>query len=355
MPLIVCSHRERSTFPDRKVEQRGQSAGTGLIDFGRLARVTGVSRSLWLLHLGAVVLTTCALATACRGSASSRAEPIQTRGNSLLLIDARSAKVVADVPVGRDSTRIAYGGRAFWVVSPDAGTVVRVDVDRKAATRYHIGKAPYDAAIGAGALWIPDHDGRRLFRFDLASHALRATRDLGLPAISVGFGLRSVWLVVADGTLLRINPRTLHEERSIPEATTAIPGSEPKLAFARGSVWILSPAEGSVTQVDPLRGTVKRRLLEARGISAGDGAVWVADNVNAIWRLGDGRSRRIPVGMQPQDLVATSRAVWVVNYGDKTLVRLDPASRRVLSRIKLDHAPAAVAAGGGIVAVATFG
>jgi hypothetical protein len=263
--------------------------------------------------------------------------------------------VVADVPVARDPTRVAYGRRAFWVASPDAETIVRVDLGRKAATRLHIGKAPYDVAIGAGALWVPDHDGRRLFRFDLASHVLRETRDLRLPAISVGFGLRSVWLVVADGSLLRINPRSLHVERSIPDATTAIEGSEPKLAFDRDSVWILSPAEGSVTQVDPVRGTVERRLLEARGISAGDDAVWVADNVNAIWRFADGRSRRIPVGLQPQDVVATSKAVWVVDYGDRTLVRLDPTSRRVLARIKLDHRPAAVAAGGGIVAVAVFG
>jgi hypothetical protein len=314
--------------------------------------VKRVSRSQWLLHLGAVALATCALATACRGSASSRVEPVQTRGNSLLLIDARSAKVVADVPVGRDPARVAYGGRAFWVVSPGAGSVLRVGVDKKAATRVHIGKLPYDVAVGAGALWIPDHDRRRLFRFDLESHALRATRDLGLPAISVGFGFRSVWVVVADGSLLRINPRTLHEESSISDVTRAIEGSEPKLAVGRSSVWILTPAEGSIAQVDPTRGTVERRIpIEARGISAGGGAVWVADKVNAVWRLDEGRPQRIPVGLAPQDVVATSKDLWVAIYGDKTLVRLDPRSRRVRARIKLDRRPAALAAGGGIVAV----
>jgi streptogramin lyase len=136
----------------------------------------------------------------------------------------------------------------------------------------------------------------------------------------------------------------------------AIEGSEPKLAVDRGSVWILTPAEGSVTQVDPLRGTVKRRIsLVARGISAGGGAVWVADKVNAVWRFDGGRSERIPVGAEPQDVVATSKDVWVADYGDRTLVRVAPTSRRVLARIKLDHHPAAVAAGGGIVAVALFG
>jgi streptogramin lyase len=312
-----------------------------------------VIRSPWL-KFGLVVLALGALASGCRGSTWSR--PQEIRGNSLVLIDARSAEVIGDVPVGRDPTRLAYGEGAFWVVSPEAGIVVRVDADTKDATRFHIGQDPYDVAIGGGALWVPDHDGQRLLRFDLESHELRETRDLGLPAISVGFGFRSVWLVLADGRLLRIDPRTLREELSIPDATTAIEGREPKLAFAGGSVWISSPAESNVARIDPTRGTVERQMLiEATGISAGAGAVWVADDANAIWRFDGGRPQRIRVGTQPRDAAATSAAVWVANYGDQTVVRLDPKSRRVLARIKLHHRPIAVAAGAGMVAVAVLG
>ena len=309
-----------------------------------------------ITQLGSVVLATCALATGCRGSASSRAEPVEIRGNSLALIDARSDKAIADVAVGRDPTRVVYGQGAFWVASPEPGVVVRVDADSKAATRFHIGEDPYDVAIGGGALWVPDHDARRLLRFDLDSHAVRATRDLGLPAISVGFGFRSVWLAVADGRLLRIDPRTLREKASIPEATMAIEGSEPKIAFARSSVWISSPAESTVARIEPMRGTVKKRMLfGATGISAGAGAVWVADNASSIWRFDGGRPQRIHVGTQPQDVAATAAGVWVADYGDQAVVRLDPATRRVLAKIKLHHHPVAVAAGGGLVAVATFG
>jgi YVTN family beta-propeller protein len=315
-----------------------------------------VTPSPGLLRFGSVVLAACALATACRGSSSSRAGPVRIRGNSLVLVDASSNKVIADVPVARDPTRVAYAQDAFWVVSPEAGIVVRVDIDTKAAERFHIGEDPYDVAVGGGALWVPDHDGQRLFRFDLESHALRKTRNLGGPAISVGFGFRSVWLVVADGRLLRIDPRTLREEGSIPEATTAIEGTEPKLAFGHGSVWISSPAEGTVAQIDPRRGAMKKRILSgATGISAGAGAVWVADGTSAIWRFGAGRPERIEVGSVPQDTVATSDEVWVADYGDQALVRVDPSSRRVLARIKLHHHPVAVAAGGGVIAVATVG
>src|ERR1043166_1072036 len=229
-------------------------------------------RSPRFLQLGSLILAVGALATGCRGDSSSSTRPPEIRGNSLALIDASSARVIADVPVGRNPTRVVYGRGAFWVVSPDAGTVVRVDGDTKAATRLHIGEDPFDVAIGAGALWIPDHDGQRLLRFDLETHTLRGTRNLGLPAISVGFGFRSVWLVVADGTLLRIDPHTLRETASIPDATVAVEGLEPKLAFDRTSVWLSSPAESVVARIDPRRATVvKQTLIGATGISAGAG------------------------------------------------------------------------------------
>jgi streptogramin lyase len=302
------------------------------------------------MRLGLMVLAIGALATACGGS---EAKPPQIRGNSLALIDADSAKVIADVPVGTDPTRVAYGQGAFWVVSSGAGVVVRVDADTKTATRFHIGKDPFDVAIGGGALWVPGHDGQRLFRFDLENHALRETPRLGLPAISVGFGFGSVWLALADGRLLRIDPRTLREEASIPDATTAIEGTEPKLAFDRRSVWISSPAESTVAQIDPAHGTVERHaLIGATGISAGAGAVWAADDDSSIWRFDGRQPERIRVGTQPQDTAATSDAVWVADYGDETLVHLDPKTRRVVARIKLHHHPVAVAAGGRIVAVA---
>ena len=310
-------------------------------------------RSRRPLHLGLVGLAICALTGGCRGGGSSRAEPVEMRGNSLALIDATSDDVVADVAVGRYPTRVVFGREAFWVVSPDSGVVVQVAVTTNAGRRFHIGKDPYDVAIGAGALWVPDHDGQRLLRFDLESHAVRESRDLGMPAISVGFGFGSVWLVVADGRLLRVDPRTLRVMRSIPDATTAIEGSEPKLAFDRRSVWISSPAESTVARIDPMRGTIrKRQLIGATGISAGADAVWVADNATAIWRFDGGRPQRIQVGMQPSDVAATSDSVWVADYGDRTLVRLDPTSRRVRTRIKLRRQPVAVAAGRGLVAVA---
>jgi streptogramin lyase len=307
-------------------------------------------RSACLLPVCCVALAASALTTAC---GSSRAKPVAIHANSLALVDARSNEVIADVPVGRDPTRVAYGQGAFWVVSPDVGIVVRVDAKTKEAVHFRIGEEPFDAAVGAGALWVPDHDGQRLLRFDLRSHKIRATHGFGLPAISVGVGFGSVWVAVADGSLLRIDPRTLRTNATIRDATTTIEGSEPKLAFDRGSVWISSPAESNVARVDPTRGTVERQALaEATGVSAGAGGVWVADNANAVWWFRGSRPQKVQVGAQPRDVAATPKTVWVADYGDQTLVGVDPKSRRVVATVELHHHPVAVAAGSGVVAVA---
>jgi DNA-binding beta-propeller fold protein YncE len=64
---------------------------------------------------------------------------------------------------------------------------------------------------------------------------------------------------------------------------------------------------------------------------------------------------RIKVGSEPQDVAATSDGVWVAEYGDRSVVRLDSRSRRVVARIKLPFHPVALAAGDGVVAVAIVG
>jgi selenocysteine-specific elongation factor len=93
-------------------------------------------------------------------------------------------------------------------------------------------------------------------------------------------------------------------------------------------------------------------VVVVAAVAAGAGAVWVADDATTIWRFGGGQPQRIQVGTRPQDVAASSEGVWVADFGDQTLVRLDPKSRRVLTRIKLRRQPVAVATGGGVVAVA---
>ena len=305
--------------------------------------------------LALLSLVAVGLLSGCGGGRSHSAPPIH--GNLLFLVDAKHADVADAVAVCDGPSRLAYGDGAFWVVCPESRTVVRVDAKPDAeTTRFHVGKEPYDAAVGGGALWVPDHDGQRLVRMDLDSKEIRGSAGLGQPAISVGFGFDSAWVIVADGSLLRVDPESLRVTTTIHGVATTLEGTEPKLAFDDRALWISSPADSTVARVDPRSRRVdKRTISQAMGISAGAGAIWVADNETAIWRIGRSGTRRSKVGLQPQDVAATDDGIWVTLYAGKRLVRVDPTSGRVDAIFHLPYAPVAVAAGGGLVAVAVLG
>src|SRR5206468_7474973 len=56
-----------------------------------------------------------------------------------------------------------------WTVAPHGRSVVAVDPRTGAVRRWKVGEEPFDVAVGEGAAWIPDHDGARLWRLDLAT------------------------------------------------------------------------------------------------------------------------------------------------------------------------------------------
>ena len=53
----------------------------------------------------------------------------------------------------------------------------------------------------------------------------------------------------------------------------------------------------------------------------------------------------VPVGKHPASIVASGDSVWVASVVDKTITRIDPSTREVLARIRLDATPTALAAG----------
>ena len=132
------------------------------------------------------------------------------------------------------------GEGAFWVAAPEDGVVLRVEEGTRSVRRFPVGEEPYDVAVGGGAVWAPDHDAHRLFRFDPGTGRARAGPDLGQPASSVGYGLGSVWLVVASGDLLRIDPRTLDVTRTVPRVVATAENAEPKLVVRGETLWISS-------------------------------------------------------------------------------------------------------------------
>jgi YVTN family beta-propeller protein len=93
-------------------------------------------------------------------------------------------------------------------------------------------------------------------------------------------------------------------------------------------------------------------VLLTRGGSPSAAPVGV-DSLVAIDPAGDRVLQTVPVGKNPADLAVADGVVWVANYDDQTVSRLDPRVRGGAETVTLTGQPYSVAAGEGTVWVAT--
>jgi streptogramin lyase len=167
-------------------------------------------------------------------------------GESVVLIDVRNRGLASTIPLGRQTTAIAYGYRAAWIgaYDPERSTALLLKVRPGS---HPVESLELETGDGAGPL-----------------------------AVAVGDG--SVWVITSRGSLLRIDP----EE---PQITHRIPMSnkEPTLlAVNAGSVWTANQIGYSVSQIDPHANRIVRTIPLGRydavpcGLKATRDAVFVA-------------------------------------------------------------------------------
>ena len=166
-------------------------------------------------------------------------------GRSVALVDVRRRRLASTIPLGRQTTAIAYGYRSAWI-----GTY-----DPRHSTSWLLKVRP-------GA--------------PIESLELEGGDGAGPLAVAVGAG--SVWALTSRGSLIRIDPREPQIIRTIPMAA-----EQPTLlAVGAGSVWTANHNGYSVSQVDPHRNRVVRTIPLGSyasvpcGIDATHGAVYVA-------------------------------------------------------------------------------
>jgi YVTN family beta-propeller protein len=88
-------------------------------------------------------------------------------------------------------------------------------------------------------------------------------------------------------------------------------------------------------------------------VAAGTGAVWISDVAgDRVLRVEDMHvTKRIAVGTAPTDIAFGAGAVWVTNYLDGTISRIDPKTNAV-DNIDVPAYPKRLAVGAGGVWVA---
>jgi streptogramin lyase len=206
-----------------------------------------------------------------------------------------SPRLVARIPTGAGPGGAVSAFGAVWVTNDRSGTLVRIDPRENTVTRrIRLQPGVFSVAAGFGRLWAINYERGSLQRIDPASGRVRTVRVGAAPDdVLAAFG--RVWVTAWDaGTLVEVEPRSLRVVRRIRV------GRKPSgLRAAAGAVWVgFGGSATAIARVVPRTGVIER----------------------------------VPVGSQtPALFVAGTRDLWI-KAGDHELVRVDPATGRVLAR-----------------------
>ncbi len=325
-----------------------------------VARV-GARRRLPGLAIVAGALMVAAALAAGLVLATRGTEAIAVRANSVAALDAKSGKVVADVPIGGRPVAIALGAGSVWVADADHSTISRIDSETKEALPIGgLGSDVSDVAFGFGSLWVAGGNDGTLTRID-PRHNSPTQVELGQvgdvvpqPVFAVRTGAGAVW-VTRGNELLRVNP---HEERVTARLRVIRPLG---LAVGLGAVWLTTQDE-RVLRVDPgtVRPTFGHDVSRETFFPLVDrDSLWViaapgpADDVPHLWRLDPETldqkasidfAKRFPYG-----LAAGDGALWTVDPFSGVVSRIDPQAKVARRLAKIAHHPVAVAVDDGVV------
>ena len=193
------------------------------------------------------------------------------------------------------------------------GPLAEVDARNGRVVRRLKTRDPVDVlAVGDGGVWTASRFATRITRIPLNGGAQRTFKLPGAPT-AIAIGSSGVWVAY---------------------------GPNPGLAGAAGEP---SNGSGGVVKLDPASGRELSSRFESvvpTALVVAHGSVWVAlsNGVNGLDRLDEASDHSvadtpIPVGEQPTGLATGDGAVWVLNYSDGTITRVNPASGRVTGTI----------------------
>lgn len=199
------------------------------------------------------------------------------------------------------------------------------------------GDAPCGAAAGFGSVWVANDSSGTLARIDPATNRVTRRVPVGKGACSVATGAGAVWVVNYESSrLVRIDPRTLRAKR------VRVGRTPFDVLVAFGSVWVTAWEDGTLEEIDPATLSVVRRIdagPRPMGLAARRGSVWVGfgREATAIARVdpATGSVVRVPVGAPRPGWFAAGTPDFWIQAADSDLLHVDPASGKVLRRIRV--------------------
>jgi YVTN family beta-propeller protein len=312
---------------------------------------------------GAVLIGGAAFALVQTFGGSST--PLVATPNSLAVIDPGRNLLVKVIPVGHTPRGVAVGSNGVWVTNASDGTLSEIDAKSyKVLQTIGIGAQASDVVEAAGSVLVATGIDNSLVHIDARSggvlEKLTLSRDVTASAHSVAAGEGAVWVTSGD-RLLKIDPHT----------GAVLGGGRPNccldlldVAVGAGAVWVVDLGE-HVARVSPtsVRATGSANLgVIPSALTVGYGSVWVAapeysSGRLVLWRVDPQTVRvaqAIDVGearsyLETLALAVGAGSIWLTNYDDGTLLRIDPATGTVAATIHIGSHPRGIAVGAGRV------
>jgi DNA-binding beta-propeller fold protein YncE len=308
-----------------------------------------------LLYGGAALLALAAVAVVLaltRGSSETAVAP----PNSLGVVDPVSQELVAAIPVGNTPTEVAASDDWVWVLNSNdgAGTISRIDPETQTrVSTFSVGGTAQNLLAAFGSLWVGTAEGR-VFRVEPSTDLVEDDWTLpnaGEESAFLRFDVGAGWLTAGPDAvwagsfraISRIDPETLQIE---PRRSAAWG----PMAYGFGSLWVLGP------ELERLSPATMRRVATvdlpggATDIATGLGAVWIADESEAVLRV-DPRVESITqtydVGGSPLGVALEADAVWAATEAG-TVARIDPRTDDVTA-VPVGGVPRALDGGAGAV------
>lgn len=171
---------------------------------------------------------------------------------------------------------------------------------------------------------------------------LRATIDGVTSPCALATTATDVW-VTGNGpsVLARIDPAT-----NTIETQASMAGSACGIALGPdGRLWVALLQVGRVVAVDPdtaeVTGSIDGLGTQLWDLKSGFGAIWVVDrSKRELLRVDPSTTdieTRIPIGRSGSGLAITTDAVWVVDDVEGTILRIDPTTNAVIATSELER------------------
>jgi DNA-binding beta-propeller fold protein YncE len=227
-----------------------------------------------------VTSTTKLDATPCEITFAFGSLWVVTQSGRLDRVDPATAQVTRRIRVGAASYESVAAVGLMWVSNRNSGTLSQVDPrSNRVVHTQHLAAQPGGLVFANGALWVGDDTSgaRELLRIN--PHTRRVVRVPTGPRpgyVTAAGGY--IWVSDVDnGTLTQLNPRTLHQVRTVsvgirPVNLAGTPGSRPE-------VWVPDDIGGQVIRIDASTGRVLGRLHSSGGpavIGLAGRDIWVS-------------------------------------------------------------------------------